>query len=148
MRTITFSTEMGVNPSFDCKNNSNISMTAEEVGCVVQTLSEEVLQETGVYITAIVSGPNRSCYKAEWGCPKGGEITYQIRGNSDHRLQFRDKPYESVEWKRAVLLFLYKMKKHFGQEYILVEFTGSDGVDSYVIGPDTLFEDLLINTVN
>ena len=66
MHTITFSTEMGVNPSFDRKKNNSVSMTAEDVGCVVQTLSEEVLQETGVYITAIVSGPNRSCYKAEW----------------------------------------------------------------------------------
>ena len=144
MRTITFSTEIGVNPSFDCQNNNSVSMTAEDVGSVLQTLSEEVLQETGVYITAIVSGPNRSCYKVEWGCPKGGETTYQIRGNSDHRLQFRDEPYDSTEWKRAVLLLLYKMKEHFGQEYILVEFTASDGVDSYVIRPDTLFEDINI----
>lgn len=144
MRTISFSTEMGINPSFDSQNNSSISMTAKDVGCVVQTLSEEVLQETGVYITAIVSGPNRSCYTKKWGCPKGGEITYQIRGNSDHRLQFRDEPYDSVEWKRAVLLLLYKMKNHFGQEYILVEFTVSGGVDSYVLTPDTLFEDIII----
>lgn len=144
MRTITFSTEMGVNPSFDRQKNNSVSMTAEDVGCVVQTLSEEVLQETGVYITAIVSGPNRSCYKSEWGCPKGGEITYQIRGNSDHRLQFRDEPHDAIEWKRAVLLLLYKMKAHFGQEYLLVEFTASDGVDSYVISPDTAFEDIKI----
>lgn len=144
MRTITFLTEMGVNPSFDRLNNNSVSMTAEDVGCVIQMLSEEVLQETGVYITAIVSGPNRSCYKAEWGCPKGGEITYQIRGNSDHRLQFRDEPYDTIEWKRAVLLFLYKMKVHFGQEYILVEFIMSNGVDSYVLGPDTIFEDINI----
>lgn len=144
MRTISFSTEMGVNPSFDCQNNHSASMTAEDVGCVVQTLSEEVLQETGVYITAIVSGPNRSCYKEEWGCPKGGEITYQIRGNSDHRLQFRDEPYDFIEWKRAVLLLLYKMKERLLQEYILVEFTESDGIDSYVICPDTRFEDINI----
>ena len=31
MRTITFSTEMGVNPSFDRQNNNRVSMTAEDV---------------------------------------------------------------------------------------------------------------------
>lgn len=82
-----------------------------------------------------MSGPNRSCYRTDWGAPEGGEATYTVRGCADHRLQLKNAPYDENEWKKAVLCLIGRAKAYFGQEYVLIEFNDRHGVDSYVLSP-------------
>ncbi|MCR4739991.1 MAG: hypothetical protein K5886_06995 [Lachnospiraceae bacterium] len=135
MKTISFCVEMGVNPRFG-KNNSKQSVNIEELGAFLQETELIVEEETGIPITTVVYGPNRSCYKTQWDAPKGGELTYTIRGNSDPRIQLRKEPFPESDWKRAVLLLVHMVMIHYEQEYALIEFTDDSGVDSYVLSPE------------
>lgn len=136
MRSLSFTAELGINPQFDPENNDAVSVLIGELGSKLQEYAAEVESETGIYISTIVKGPNRSCYKTSWGAPDGGELSYSIHGCSDHRLQLRPDPFDTVEWKKAVLLLVDRVKTCYGQAYVLVEFLDHGGVDSYLLGPE------------
>ena len=142
MKSLSFSVEIGVNPSFD-QRNSVQSVMIDELGALLQKIELEVEEEIGIPITTVVSGPNRSCYRTEWGAPEGGELTYTIRGNSDYRIQLKEKAFNEAEWKQAVLMIVDRVRNHYEQEYALVEFIDSVGVDSYVFSPECGLDMLL-----
>ena len=135
MKSVSFSVEIGVNAGFNQRNRVQ-SVTIDELGALLQKIQREIEEETGIPITTVVSGPNRSCYRTDWDAPEGGELTYTIRGNSDHRIQLQEEPVPEVKWKRAVLLLVDRVRTYYAQEYALVEFIGGSGVDSYVFSPE------------
>lgn len=134
MRAMSFRAELGINPDFNPETNGSETVSIEEIGAVLQKLQLEVETETGIAVTSVVSGPNRSCYRTDWGAPKGGEISYTVHGSNDWRLQLRDAPFADEDWKKAVLCLIDKLRAFFRQQYVPVEFF--EQVDSFLFSPD------------
>ena len=128
MKTINFSAEVGVNEGYDSSNNHKQSKNIEELGVLFQNLQDEVQEETGIYISTVISGPNRTIYKNEWGCPNGGELTFNISGLANP--QFVD---DENEWKKASLLLMDKARTELKQSTISVVFNSQDGPDFYYL---------------
>ena len=136
MRTISFRTELGINKGFDSEKNHIHSVTITELCELLQQLQNEVENETGIYVSTVVSGPNRSVYRKEWGCPDGGEVTYTIHAVSDSRLQMKSEQWEGLDWKKAALTLAEKIRSYYEQEYLTVEFVDSYGFSSFILNPD------------
>ena len=82
MRTETYETEswkltIGTVPGYDIDEGAGLSEAA--FIDLYQTCAESVFENTGVYISATIS-PARAVYRAEWGCPTGGEPVFELRG--------------------------------------------------------------------
>lgn len=144
MRTVSFQAELGIHEGFDTSKNGRTGIGKEELGKVLQQLQQLIEDRTGIYISTVVSGPNRSCYKPEIGCPSGGEISYTIHGVADARLQLREEQWAAVEWKKAVILLMNELKTWFSQQYMEIEFTDDKGTDAYLLSPDVGIEDCFL----
>ena len=64
--------------------------------------AEEIYEETGVYISALIHEV-RALYSPKWGCPTDGEPCYELRGTRNP--QFAEKEaYESALIKLVSML--------------------------------------------
>lgn len=144
MRTVNFQAELGIHEGFDTNENGRAGIRQEELGEVLQKMQQLIENRTGIYISTVVSGPNRSCYKPEADCPSGGEISYTIHGVADARLQLKEGQWAAAEWKKAVILLMNELKTWFSQQYMEIEFTDNKGVDAYLLSPDTGIEECFL----
>lgn len=72
---------LGVVPGYD--NESQGNTPSENIVLTrIQRISEEYFKETGRYCSFVVF-PTKTIYRYEWGCPKGGEITYTLQSTPD-----------------------------------------------------------------
>ena len=62
-----------------------------------------------------------SLYKADWGCPEGGEMTYTL--SAIRNPKFNDT---SFEWKRCCRGIVRKLKKELNQSTVTSEFSEVD----------------------
>lgn len=79
---------LGTIPGYDADGKQQ-GLSESEFCRTYQLCAEEVYGETGVYISANVS-PCRSLYRAEWGCPEGGEPVYMLYGTRNPLFCERD----------------------------------------------------------
>lgn len=138
MKTINFNSEIGVNKEYDSEKNGQITKSIENIGKLFQELQLEVQKETGIYVSTVVKGPNRTVYNTEWGCPAGGEITYNISSVANPEFT----PNED-EWKKASLLLMHKARTALKQTTVSVEFNGSDGPDFYYLNSDNAYDNAI-----
>lgn len=136
MRTISFRAELGINKGFDEIGSQEISTEISELCSMLQQLQKEVEDQTGVYISTVVSGPNRCVYRKELACPPTGEITYTIHATSDARLQLKETQWSDLEWKKTALILADKLMKHYEQEFMPVEFADRCGITSYILNQE------------
>ena len=66
---------MGVNAGYDLKKQDN--MPIECITELFQGIAAQVYEETGVYVSAVVT-PSRIVYHSDWGCPPEGEFSYTL----------------------------------------------------------------------
>ena len=131
MNTIKFSSELGVNEGYNIDDNGNETLGIEQVGKLLQDAQLEVQKLTGIYVSTVVNGPNRTIYNTEWGCPVGGELTYNISSTANPAFT-----PSTENWKIATLLVMDKMRSALKQTTVSVEFTDKNGVDFYYLNDD------------
>ncbi len=131
MNTIKFSSELGVNEGYNVDENGNETLGIEQVGKLLQDAQLKVQELTGIYVSTVVSGPNRTVYKTEWKCPVGGELTYNISSIANPAFT------PSIEdWKIAALLVMNEMRSALKQTTVSVEFTDKNGIDFHYLNDD------------
>lgn len=86
MQTISFKSEIGVNEGYNVNDNGEVTQGITPIGALLQKAAEDVFKKTGIYVSTVVNGPNRTVYSQEWGCPVGGEVTYTISGDANPHL--------------------------------------------------------------
>lgn len=117
MKTVKFVANIGVCEGYGHNNDNNL-----DFGLLVQeTMS--LLFDSKVcknYISTIVV-PTKTVYHQEWGCPEGGELTYNVEGCANPEF------ISGIDdWKKDVLTFVNALKKELKQTTITVEFQEVD----------------------
>ncbi len=110
--TVKWSCTVGINSGYELNDQKN--MPVDEIAGIYLEIAEEIRQETGVYISAVIS-ESRLLYSPEWGCPKEGEYSYTLSGSCN--LNF-SKPEPYLE---ALEKVMQKLKKRLKQKTLLVE---------------------------
>ena len=131
MQTISFSSEIGVNEGYSADNKKGVNI--ENVGEILQNVALKTQQETGIYISTVIKGPNRTCYNTDWGCPQGGEFTYTVEGLANPAFT-----PSNTEWKIAALKFMNEVRSELKQTTVSVTFNDPtiQGVDFYYLDDD------------
>jgi hypothetical protein len=131
LKTVTFKTELGINKGYDNQKNDTVSYNIIDVGSVLQNIAKKHFEITGLYVSTVINGPNKTIYNEDWGCPIGGETTYTISGiaNPTFTPDFN-------EYKKAVLMVVFDTKKYFEQSTLSVEFNSENGIDFYYLTDD------------
>lgn len=75
--TVKWFMMIGTNSGYDL--SGQVVMPADEFSDLFRAVAEGVYAETGVYISAVAHA-SRALYRAEWGCPAGGEFSYTVTG--------------------------------------------------------------------
>ena len=140
MQTIKFSAEIGVNEGYNVDENQKETLGIEAIGKLVQEKADTIYESDGfykgIYISTVVDGPDRTIYRSEWGCPEGGELTYNISGTANPTFGV-----DPVAWKIAALALVNKMRTALKQTTVEVNFTDQDGIDSYYLNSKEAFKD-------
>lgn len=112
--TTEFSLSVGVNPGYFHTNDAKdpLKVVAEQW----QKFAEEIFKDCGVYISAVVS-PGKAVYRAEWGCPPGGEDTVCLSGVRNPEFQ----PNDDV-WKVTVCRVALRVAKELQQSAAYLSF--------------------------
>jgi hypothetical protein len=114
----SFLSVIGINEGY-FHNNDTMLTPHPDVYADIQLIADEIYAETGKYVGVVVT-PAKVVYKEEWGCPKGGEDVYVLTGNSF----FESRQDETREaWKGAVELFILRLKEHFKQTTVQIEWS-------------------------
>ncbi|WP_279006644.1 hypothetical protein [Thomasclavelia cocleata] len=117
MKTIKFIANIGVCEGYRHNNSSNL-----DFGFLVQNTMGELFDSKVCknYISTIIT-KTKTIYHKDWGCPVGGEITYNIEGCANPEF------ISSVnDWKEDVLTFINVLKKELKQSTITIEFEEVD----------------------
>ena len=117
MKTIKFSMEIGVVSGYGHNNADAANITIDTIGQYWQEEARSVFAACGTYISAVVSGANRTVYNTDWGCPIGGEVTFAISGSANPNFVT-----DMDAWKDAVLTVAKAMKSRLQQSTVTVEF--------------------------
>lgn len=111
--TEKFSFVIGVTEGYFHDNeNANIDFIY-----LVDQVANEVEQQTGIYIAFNII-PSTTVYKKEWGCPEGGEKTYNL--SAIRNPQFNK---DAVQWIVACNLIVDKLQLILTQSTITSEIT-------------------------
>jgi len=102
----------GVNRGYDLSNQEE--MPIEAITSLYQKIAAQVYDETGVYISAVIT-PSRIVYHSEWGCPEEGEISYTFSGSCNTEFTTVDK------YKNALMCVMQKLKEALQQVTLLLE---------------------------
>ena len=112
-KTDKFEFTIGVTEGYFHNNeNSNIDFVE-----LVDKCSREVEELTGMYASFNIA-PVVTLYKAEWGCPKGGEKTYVLSA-------IRNPKFNSDKWiwSSSCLNVMMKLKNELKQSSVTGEFS-------------------------
>ena len=112
-QTDKFEFTIGVTEGYFHNNeNSNVDFVE-----LVDKCSKAVEESTGVYISFNIT-PIVTLYKAEWGCPKGGEKTYVLSAIRNPKFN-NDKAL----WKTSCLCVMTNLKNELRQSSVTGDFT-------------------------
>ncbi len=103
---------IGTNSGYEL--SAQLRMPEEEAAELYRAAAEQVYAETGVYVSAVLH-PARSLYRAEWGCPPGGEFVCVFSGCRNPRFAERE-PYLAALRRLTALL-----KERLGQSAVYLE---------------------------
>jgi len=120
METIKFFATMGVTVGYTNANEFTNDVCLEMVSTAWQNESQQVFEETGIYIGAVISS-SKTVYSKNWGCPEGGENTCLIIGEANPNFI---KDLEA--YKNTVLDVLAKVKKSLNQSTCQITFQKSE----------------------
>lgn len=91
----------------------------DEFAEVVQTLSEKIYSENGIYISTVIS-PAVVSYNSEWGCPPSGEPVFRLTSDWNSQFQTED------EFRANFLELVKRLKEHYGQATVTVVFKAQE----------------------
>ena len=110
--SIKWTITLGVESGYELEDQQQVPV--DEVVMRYQKVADLVEGKTGVYISSVIN-PSRTIYKAEWGCPKGGEYTYSLSGSCNPTFSDVEK------YKDALLLLVKELRAEFKQSTLLLE---------------------------
>lgn len=113
----TFTCVIGVNEGYFHQND--VDTNYPTFYSEVQRIADEIYTETGKYVGFVVA-PAKVVYKEEWGCPSGGEDVYVLSGNAFFEANSEE---EEEKWADVVELFILKLKTHFKQTTVQIEWS-------------------------
>jgi hypothetical protein len=116
MRTKKFVSIMGVNASYFHNNEAD---NDKSIYRVWQKIAKEYYDENDVYISANINKV-KTIYNEEWGCPVGGEDTYEISGVCNPEFT------EYSNWESAVHYIVKRDKDFYKQSTCTLEFIDCD----------------------
>ena len=88
--------------------------TEDSISDLIMSCAEQVLQETGVYVSASVQ-TCRMLYRKEWGCPEGGETCFLLQGTRNPLFA------EKSEYEKALLRLVEILKTKLEQNAVYLE---------------------------
>jgi hypothetical protein len=113
--TISMRANIGVNAGYFHQNGSQPDFYS-----LLQQTAGEIYRETGVYVSCLAY-PAKAIYHTDWGCPAGGENTYNIESVANPEFA-----PDVQAWKSAALKLMQAMKVKLKQSTATVQFQESD----------------------
>lgn len=121
MNTLSASINIGVTEGYFHSNEGTEGTT----GCfeeLVKKASLDVFNKTNTYVS-FVSYKSKTLYSNEWGCPIGGEDTYNLETVANP--QFTP---DLEQWKCNVISIVKILKAQLKQSTVTIQFSTTDVV--------------------
>lgn len=117
MKTITICANIGVYEGYGHNNAGN----AADFGALLQKICGETMEVTGIYPSFVVS-PTKTIYHTDWGCPVGGEDTFDISATFNPLFAPAGKTQEEAFelFRTAAMYAIRKLKKELRQTTVSV----------------------------
>jgi len=116
MKTIKMTANIGVTEGYFHENDNKVAKFND----LYMNVAKVIFDETGIYVSAICKEV-ATLYNADWGCPKGGEITYELTSTANPEF------VQDVEqWKKVVINVVSALKKRLCQSTVTIEFQEVD----------------------
>lgn len=112
INTLSWRITLGVNAGYELEGQKELSM--EELSARIGKVADAIQERTGIYISCVLS-PARTLYKAEWGCPIGGEISYTLSGSCNPAFSDPDPFYTALK------LYAQDLREEFSQSTLTLE---------------------------
>ena len=113
MRAQKFTAVIGINKGHFHKNNNHENK--KDIYLKWQSLSKNHYESKGIYVSANIS-KIKTIYHEKWGCPLGGEVTYEISGICNPVFS------DSNKWREVVLDIVKELKLYYEQSSCSLEF--------------------------
>lgn len=117
MTSTKFSATLGVVPGYGHGNIGADAPAERIVASAWQQAAAEVMDATGVYVSAVVA-PSLTVYATACGCPEGGEVSATVSGCQN--LEFCP---DSGAYRTAVEAVVARCKKLLRQSTVFIEYT-------------------------
>ena len=117
VKSMECSANLGILAGYD---NAPDDVSFDAVRRYIASILEEYYQETGIYVSFIVT-PAHAVYREKWGCPKGGEPVVNLSAVYNKYYCTADD-YSISAWKGACLKILEHLKEKFDQTTLTVVF--------------------------
>lgn len=99
-----------------CAGYNNDNEEVDDFENYLQKRLEKLSEELGFYIPFIVYEV-KTVYKKEWGCPDGGEKTYNLEATRNPKFEMDDK-----KWREEVLKIISVLKEELKQSTVTLQF--------------------------
>ena len=103
---------VGVNSGYNLEDQQK--MPVEQLTSLYLKIADDVMQQTGVYISAVVA-KSRTLYSPAWGCPESGEFSYTLSGSCNPEFAKKE------EYLSALEVVVKKLKTELKQSTLLLE---------------------------
>lgn len=103
---------IGVNGGYDLEDQKTVS--EDEFASRYGKLARKVYEDTGVYISAVISR-SRVVYHEEWGCPKNGEYSFTLSGCCNPVFS------DTQKYLSALKMLAQSLKEEWDQTTLLLE---------------------------
>ena len=112
---VSASAVIGINAGYGHDNDSNATLS--EIAELQKKKALQVEDETGIYVSGVISN-SKCCYKAEWGCPEGGEDTFTL--SADCNPAYSSLPAEEYinKWQVAFLRLVELLMEELEQSAV------------------------------
>jgi hypothetical protein len=117
MKTIGAKINIGICEGYFHENKTEETNSFEEL---VKFFSLKVYNETGIYVS-FVSYKTKTLYNADWGCPIGGEDTYNLETVANPQFVTN-----ICLWKQSLLQIVRLLKRELKQSTVTVQFIEQD----------------------
>lgn len=115
VKTVTMHANIGVNRGYFHHNGADCDFYT-----MLQQAADEVQRRTGIYVSCIAY-KSKTIYRTDWGCPAGGEDTYNIESTAIPRFA-----PDAGEWKKAARELVLLMKEKLRQSVVTMQFFTSE----------------------
>lgn len=114
-KTITMHANIGVNVGYFHNNGAECDFYT-----MLQKAASEIEKQTGIYVSCIAY-KTKTIYRTEWGCPAGGEDTYNIESTAIPKFV-----NDLSAWKEAAMKLILLLKEKLKQSVVTVQFIKSE----------------------